>query len=180
MKDFIKALPKLVYEVLILVVFSILLLLSAVSLAAVIRYFIDKPDYSNIPSAANVETTKIGKINMPAVGNNEIYQITLEDGTVCVVLLGGYRGGISCNWEAEEIGCSTEETEEMEYGEPEEGHNMFPVLENNEKFPNLDGCIKQENGSFYCYKSDFLWPIIHRYDCCWNPEKDEITSRKVQ
>ena len=175
MKDFIKALPKLAYTVLILVVFSILLLLSAVFFVAVIRYFIDKPDYSNIPSAANVETVKIGKINMPGVGNNAIYQIILEDGTVCVVLLGDYRGDISCNWETEEGDCSTEQTEEMGYGEPDEDHNAPLIL--NENW--LTGCMKQENGKLYC-PSGADTTLIHKYKCCWNPEKDEIAPRKVQ
>ena len=114
---------------------------------------VNKTDYSNIPSAANVEIVKIGRIDMPSVGNNEIYQITLEDGTECVILLGGYRGGISCNWQAkEEVGCSADETEEMGYGEPDEDHNAPLILNKNW----LTECVKQEDGSFWCSSSEKL------------------------
>ena len=126
MKDFIGVLLKSICAVLILIALLVLIPLVSIYIVKILGYSTDKPEYSNISSAANVETIKIGKINMPAVGNNEIYQITLEDGTVCLILLGGYRGGISCNWEAEEIGCSTEE---MGYGEPEEDHNLPFILE---------------------------------------------------
>ena len=62
--------------------------------------------------------------------NIRIFTFALEDGTICAIYDGYRSGGISCNWEAKgEAGCSAEETEEMEYGEPQEDHNIPFILQ---------------------------------------------------
>ena len=55
-------------------------------------------------SCDNMHTTTTENIRGDIVvgnswGSGAVTEILLEDGTRCAVLIGGYKGGISCDWD---------------------------------------------------------------------------------